>query len=105
MALNTNGPVRKMEPPMGLLCTARNNVDSFQFFCMVPMQILFGENGQSGKNDFVTIWKEITVTNERHFPLGNPTKLNLGIICLSVLLNVKNKNKVVSGRLHANIAI
>lgn len=72
VALGIYGSVRRMEPPMALLCAAQNNVGLFQFICMVPMQILFAENGELGKDDFLSIWRETAAANERHFPLWNP---------------------------------
>lgn len=62
--LNTNGPVQRMDPLTTLQVAIKNNVDIFYYACQIPIQILFGEDGQLDKRVFLTTWKDIPAANE-----------------------------------------
>jgi len=49
----------------------KNNVDVFYFSCMVPMHVLFTEDGEMDKRVFLATWKDIPVQNEVQYELSN----------------------------------
>ena len=42
----------------------KNNIDVFYFSATVPMHVLFTEDGEMDKKEFLASWKEIPTTNE-----------------------------------------
>lgn len=64
LPLNTQGPVQKMEPLNNLQVAVKNNVDVFYYACLIPLQVLFCEDGQLDKRFFLTTWKDIPGANE-----------------------------------------
>ncbi|CAH1641016.1 unnamed protein product [Spodoptera littoralis] len=73
LALATTGPVQRMEPLNNLQVAIKNNVDVFYFACLIPVHILFTEDGQLDKRVFLTTWKEIPAANEVQHTLSNVT--------------------------------
>lgn len=63
---------------MTLQVAVKNDLDVFYFACIIPMHVLFTEDGAIGKGDFLSIWKEIPAANERQYPLANPSNLSPG---------------------------
>ncbi|VDP70476.1 unnamed protein product, partial [Echinostoma caproni] len=70
LPLATNGPVAKMDPLMQLQIAVKNNVDVFYFATMVPMQVLFVEDGEMEKRVFLATWKDIPSESEQQFTLN-----------------------------------
>nr|XP_021189433.2 AP-1 complex subunit beta-1 [Helicoverpa armigera]XP_021189434.2 AP-1 complex subunit beta-1 [Helicoverpa armigera] len=71
LALATTGPVQRMDPLNNLQVAIKNNVDVFYFACLIPVHILFTEDGQLDKRVFLTTWKEIPAANEVQHTLSN----------------------------------
>ncbi|XP_013184233.1 AP-1 complex subunit beta-1 [Amyelois transitella] len=71
LALATSGPVQRMEPLNNLQVAIKNNVDVFYFACLIPVHILFTEDGQMDKRLFLATWKEIPAANEVQHTLSN----------------------------------
>ncbi|CAB3222116.1 unnamed protein product [Arctia plantaginis] len=71
LALATTGPVQRMEPLNNLQVAIKNNVDVFYFACLIPVHILFMEDGQLDKRVFLSTWKEIPAANEVQHSLTN----------------------------------
>ncbi|XP_012504083.1 PREDICTED: AP-2 complex subunit beta [Propithecus coquereli] len=46
LPLNTLGPVMKMEPLNNLQVAVKNNIDVFYFSCLIPLNVLFVEDGK-----------------------------------------------------------
>nr|CAH8829665.1 unnamed protein product [Trichobilharzia regenti] len=70
LPLATTGPVMKMDPLMNLQIAVKNNVDVFYFATLVPMHILFVEDGEMDKRVFLATWKDIPSQNEQQFTLS-----------------------------------
>ncbi|XP_074640623.1 AP-1 complex subunit beta-1-like isoform X2 [Tubulanus polymorphus] len=62
--LNTTGPVQRMEPLTNLQVAVKNNIDVFYFSCIVPMHVLFVEDGEMERRVFLATWKDIPAQNE-----------------------------------------
>ncbi|KAM3963954.1 adaptor protein complex 1/2, beta subunit [Aphomia sociella] len=71
LSLATSGPVQRMEPLNNLQVAIKNNVDVFYFACLIPVHILFTEDGQLDKRVFLSTWKEIPAANEVQHTLSN----------------------------------
>lgn len=63
----------------------KNNVDVFYFATMVPMQVLFVEDGEMEKRVFLATWKDIPSESEQQFAL-NQVNLTAGNCCKLVFL-------------------
>ncbi|CAH8832048.1 unnamed protein product [Trichobilharzia szidati] len=70
LPLATTGPVMKMDPLMNLQIAVKNNIDVFYFATLVPMHILFVEDGEMDKRVFLATWKDIPSQNEQQFTLS-----------------------------------
>ncbi|XP_065176456.1 AP-1 complex subunit beta-1-like [Sycon ciliatum] len=64
LAINTNGPVQRVDPLTLLQVAMKNNIDVFYFSCQVPYWVLWDENGQMERKVFLATWKDIPNTNE-----------------------------------------
>lgn len=64
-----SGPVQRMNPLTNLQVAVKNNVDVFYFSCVVPMHILFTEDGEMEKRTFLATWKDIPVQNEVQYEI------------------------------------
>lgn len=73
LALNTLGPVQKMDPLTNLQVAIKNNVDVFYFSCLAPIHIFCCEDGAMDKRLFLSTWKEIPTQNEVQFTIENVT--------------------------------
>ncbi|VDL94714.1 unnamed protein product [Schistocephalus solidus] len=62
-----NTHVMKMEPLMNLQIAVKNNVDIFYFACLVPIHVLFMEDGNMEKRVFLATWKDIPAESEKQF--------------------------------------
>merc|ERR1712059_142190 len=45
LAMNTTGPVQKMDPLTNIQVAIKNTVDIFYFACIAPLHIFFSEDG------------------------------------------------------------
>ncbi|RTG85543.1 AP-1 complex subunit beta-1 [Schistosoma bovis] len=59
LPLATTGPI-----------AVKNNIDVFYFATLVPMHILFVEDGEMDKRVFLATWKDIPSQNEQQFTLS-----------------------------------
>ncbi|CAD5115359.1 DgyrCDS4338 [Dimorphilus gyrociliatus] len=71
LPLNTSGQVQKSEPLNSLQVAFKNNVDVFYFSCIVPLHILFTEDGEMDKRVFLATWKDIPSANEFQTDVDN----------------------------------
>lgn len=62
--LNTIGPVQRMDPLNQLQVAIKDNIDVFYFSCMIPIHVLFVEDGEMEKRVFLATWKDIPAVNE-----------------------------------------
>ncbi|XP_037512931.1 AP-1 complex subunit beta-1 [Rhipicephalus sanguineus] len=69
LPLSTTGPVQKMDPLTNLQVAVKNNVDVFYFSCVVPLHVLYVEDGLMDKRVFLATWKDIPAQNELQFSL------------------------------------
>ncbi|KAF3827693.1 hypothetical protein GH733_000928 [Mirounga leonina] len=69
LPLNTLGPVMKMEPLNNLQVTVKNNIDVFYFSCLIPLNVLFVEDGKMKRQVFLATWKDIPNENELQFQI------------------------------------
>ncbi|RUS70316.1 hypothetical protein EGW08_021922 [Elysia chlorotica] len=71
LPLNTQGQVQKMEPLTTIQVAIKNNIGVFYYSCHVPMHVLFVEEGEMDKKDFLASWKEIPAQNEVQSTISN----------------------------------
>lgn len=71
LQLNTSGQVQKMDPLLMLQVAVKNNIDVFYFSAMVPMHMVFMEDGEMDKKEFLASWKEIPTTNEVQYVIND----------------------------------
>lgn len=64
LALSSGGPIQKMDPLNNLQVAIKNNIDVFYFSTLIPVQVLFAEEGKMDRKVFLNTWKEIPSTNE-----------------------------------------
>ncbi|KAI8517346.1 PREDICTED: AP-1 complex subunit beta-1-like isoform X2 [Branchiostoma belcheri] len=76
LPLGTNGPVQKMDPLMNLQVAMKNNIDVFYFSCLIPIHLLFTEDGQMDRKVFLATWKDIPDSNEVQKEVANPNQLD-----------------------------
>eukprot|EP00058_Branchiostoma_floridae_P025283 XP_002610773.1 hypothetical protein BRAFLDRAFT_126313 [Branchiostoma floridae] len=76
LPLGTNGPVQKMDPLMNLQVAMKNNIDVFYFSCLIPIHLLFTEDGQMDRKVFLATWKDIPDSNEVQKEIANPNQLD-----------------------------
>lgn len=69
LPLNTLGPVMKMEPLNNLQVAVKNNIDVFYFSCLIPLNVLFVEDGKMERQVFLATWKDIPNENELQFQI------------------------------------
>jgi len=71
LAMNTTGPVQKMDPLTNIQVAIKNTVDIFYFACIAPLHIFFSEDGAMEKKTFLNTWKDIPAANEIQYTLEN----------------------------------
>ncbi|XP_046361514.1 AP-1 complex subunit beta-1-like [Haliotis cracherodii] len=71
LPLSTAGAVQKMDPLMNLQVAIKNNISVFYFSSVVPLHVLFVEDGEMDKKEFLATWKEIPSTNEVQYTINN----------------------------------
>uniref|UniRef100_A0A1I8JDE5 AP complex subunit beta n=2 Tax=Macrostomum lignano TaxID=282301 RepID=A0A1I8JDE5_9PLAT len=71
LPLHTKGQVQKMEPLLNLQVAVKNNIDVFYFSCLVPIHVLFTEEGGMDKRVFLSTWKDIPADSESQTSLGS----------------------------------
>jgi len=49
----------------------KNSIDVFYFSCLIPMHVLFTEDGEMDKRVFLATWKDIPVQNEVQYEISN----------------------------------
>jgi len=69
LPLSTNGPVQVMNPLTHLQGTLINNVDAFIFSCMVPIHMLFMEDGVLDEAGFLAMWKDSPAQKEVQYEI------------------------------------
>ena len=47
----------------------KNNIDVFYFSCVVPIHVLFMEDGEMDKRIFLATWKDIPAQNEVQYEI------------------------------------
>ncbi|TKC41577.1 hypothetical protein EI555_015855 [Monodon monoceros] len=67
--LHTLDPVMKIEPLNNLQVAVRNNRDTFYFSCLIPLNVLFVEDGKMKCQVFLATWKDIPNENELQFQI------------------------------------
>ncbi|TKC33733.1 hypothetical protein EI555_012963 [Monodon monoceros] len=65
LCLHTLDPVMKIEPLNNLQVAVKNNRDIFYFSCLIPLNVLFVEDGKMKRQVFLATWKDIP--NEMNF--------------------------------------
>ena len=65
----------------------KNNIDVFYFSCLVPMHVLFVEDGEMEKRVFLATWKDIPAQNEVQHEICN-VQHNAGIESIEVFMKV-----------------
>ncbi|XP_076816069.1 AP-1 complex subunit beta-1-like [Clavelina lepadiformis] len=71
LPLNANGPIQRMEPLHNLQVAIKNSIDILYFSTLVPVHVLFQEDGEMERKVFLSTWKDIPASNEKAFPLEN----------------------------------
>lgn len=56
---------------ISLQVAIKNNIEIFYFACIVPMHVLFVEDGQMDKRLFLATWKDIPAQNEVQYTIKN----------------------------------
>jgi hypothetical protein len=69
LPVSTTGVVQRMEPLSNLQVAIKNNIDVFYFSCLIPMHVLFAEDGEMDKRIFLATWKDIPVQNEVQYDI------------------------------------
>jgi hypothetical protein len=67
--VSTAGVVQRMDPLNNLQVAIKNNIDVFYFSCLIPMHVLFVEDGEMDKRVFLATWKDIPVQNEMQYEM------------------------------------
>lgn len=49
----------------------KNNIDVFYYACLIPMHVLFAEDGEMEKRVFLATWKDIPAQNEVQSTVNN----------------------------------
>ncbi|KAB0355596.1 hypothetical protein FD755_021537 [Muntiacus reevesi] len=66
LPLNTLDPIMKTEPLNNLQVAVQNNIDVFYFSCLIPLNVLFVQEGKMEHQVFLATWKDIPIENELH---------------------------------------
>ena len=64
LPLNTLGPVMKMEPLNNWQVAVKNNTDVIYFSCLIPLNVLFAQDGKMELQVFLATWKDISIENK-----------------------------------------
>ena len=54
-----------------LQVAVKNSIDVFYLSCLVPLHVLFVEDGEMDKRVFLATWKDIPSQNEVQFTINN----------------------------------
>ncbi|KRY13365.1 AP-2 complex subunit beta [Trichinella patagoniensis] len=87
LLLNCTGPVQKMDPLMVLQIAVKNDIDIFYFSCIIPIYVLFADDGQMDKRLFLQAWKDIPAENEVQYNIENVKALSPDGICTKLEQN------------------
>lgn len=71
LPVSMTGVIQRMDPLTNLQVAVKNNIDVFYFSCIVPMHVLFTEDGEMDKRVFLATWKDIPVQNEVQYEISN----------------------------------
>jgi len=71
LPFNTQGQIQKMDPLTTLQVAVKNNIGVFYFSCHIPLHVLFTEDGEMDKKDFLSSWKEIPSQTEVQYTIVN----------------------------------
>lgn len=69
LPLNTSGPVQRMDPLTNLQVAIKNNIDVLYFSCLIPLHVLFVDDGEMEKRTFLATWKDIPAANEVQYEI------------------------------------
>ncbi len=64
----------------------KNDLDVFYFATLVPINVVFLEDGQMDKRVFLQAWKEIPAQNEVQYNINNALNLSPGELNLHILM-------------------
>ncbi|KFD50335.1 hypothetical protein M513_08835 [Trichuris suis] len=87
LKLATTGAVQKMDNLLELQVAVKNDIDIFYFACIVPINVLFTEDGQMDKRLFLQAWKDIPAENEVQFAVPNLKRFSPDDICTTLQRN------------------
>ncbi|KAF6018522.1 hypothetical protein EB796_023171 [Bugula neritina] len=73
LPLNTTGTVQKMNPINNLQVAIKNNIDVLYFATLVPIQVLFTEDGLMERKVYLSTWKDIPAQNEAQISVSGVT--------------------------------
>ncbi|MXQ93069.1 hypothetical protein E5288_WYG019696 [Bos mutus] len=69
LPLNTLGPVMKMEPLNNRQVAVKNKTDVIYFSCLIPLNVLFAQDGKMELQVFLATWKDIPIENKLQFQI------------------------------------
>ncbi|CDW58173.1 B2-adapt-app C and Adaptin N and Alpha adaptinC2 domain containing protein [Trichuris trichiura] len=87
LKLATTGAVQKMDNLLELQVAVKNDIDIFYFACVVPINVLFTEDGQMDKRLFLQAWKDIPAENEVQFAVPNLKHFSPDDVCATLQRN------------------
>lgn len=85
--LNTNGSVAKMDPLCLVQVAIKNNIDILYLTCLVPIHVLFIEDGLIDKPQFPLVWQSIPDVNELKIQINNAKNASVDQIQRNLLVN------------------
>ena len=62
----------------------KNSIDVFYYACLVPMHVLFSEDGEMEKRVFLATWKDIPAQNEVQSTVTNVDHSGGKLCCIAV---------------------
>ena len=71
LPLNTLGPVMMREPLNNQQVAVKNNIDVIYFSCLIPLNVLFAQDGKMERQVFLATWKDIPLKMNFSFRLRN----------------------------------
>ncbi|OQV21734.1 AP-1 complex subunit beta-1 [Hypsibius exemplaris] len=69
LPLNITADIAKQNPLTNLQVALKNNIGVHYFACLIPMHVLFVEDGLMEKGVFLATWKDISSDNEKQFDI------------------------------------
>jgi len=109
LPLNFQGQKMKMNPLNALQVAIKNNVQVFYFQCLVPLHVLFTEDGRVDMTDFTQMWQTtqgeqvVTVTGLSGYSSTDAFKNKLSANNMVVLTQRKVANNMDSFLVSAKV--